>query len=67
MKQPQQIFFNLLAATLFHSSLVRKSVFCSKNIIYAYNCYGTDMYVNVYRGVFRTQSNNYGGASFLKS
>ena len=44
-----------------------KSVFYSKNIQYAYNFYGTDLYVNVCRGVFRTQSNIYGGASLQKS
>ena len=44
-----------------------KSVFYSKNIQYAYNFYGTDPYVNVCRGVFRTQSNIYGGASLQKS
>ena len=34
---------------------VTKNVFYSKNIQYAYNFYGTDL--NVWRGVFRTQSN----------
>ena len=57
----------MLTATLFHSSFVRKSVFYSKNVQYAYNFYGTDLYVNVCRGIFRTQSNIYGGASFQKS
>ena len=32
-----------------------------------YNFYGTDLYVNVCRGVFKTQSNIYGGASLRKS
>ena len=54
-------------ATLFHSSFVRKSVFCNENIQYAYNFYGTDLYANVCRGVFRTQWNFYGGASLQKS
>ena len=52
---------------LFYYSCVRKSVFYSKNIQYAYNFYGTDLYVNVCRGVFRTHSNIYGGASLQKS
>ena len=58
-----EIFFHSLAATLFHSSFVRKSVFYSKNIQYAYSFYGTELYVNVCRGIFRIQSNIYGGAS----
>ena len=58
-----EIFFHLLATTLFHSSFVRKSVFYSKNIQYAYSFYGTKLYVNVCRGIFRIQSNIYGGAS----
>ena len=49
--------FNSLTATLFHSSFVRKSVFYSKIIQYAYNYYGIELYVNVCRGAFRTQSN----------
>ena len=44
---------------------VRKNVFYSKNIQYAYNFYGTDL--NVWRGILRTQSNIYGGASLPKS
>ena len=55
-----EISFNSLAATSFHS-FVRKNVFYSKNIQYAYDFYGTDL--NVCRDVFRTQSNIYGGAS----
>ena len=47
--------------------MVRKSVFYSKNIQYAYNFYGTDLYVIVGRGVFKTHSNIYGGASLQKS
>ena len=35
----------------------KKSVFYSKNIQYAHNFYGTELYVNKCRGVFRTQSN----------
>ena len=37
-----------------------------ENIQYAYNFYGTDLYVNVCRGVFKTQSNFYGGAPLRK-
>ena len=59
--------FNSLTATLFHSSFVRKSVFYSKIIQYAYNYYGIELYVNVCRGAFRTQSNIYGGASLQQS
>ena len=55
---------NLLTPSSFHSS-VRKNVFYSKIIKYAYNFYGT--YLNVWSGVFRTQSNIYGGASLQKS
>ena len=58
---------DLLIATLLHSSFVRKSVFYSKNIQYAYNFYGTDLHVNVCRGVFRTKWNIYGGAFLQKS
>ena len=32
-----------------------------------YNFYGTDLYVDVCRAAFRTQSNIYGGASLRKS
>ena len=60
-----KLSFNSLTATLFHSTFVRKNVFYSKNIQYAYNFYGTDL--NVCRGVFRTRSNIYGGASLRKS
>ena len=63
--QTYEISFNSLIATLFHSSFVGKNVFFSKNIQYAYNFYGGDLYVNVSRGVFRTQSNC--GASLPKS
>ena len=56
-----------LLLLLFHSSCVRKSVFYSKNFQYAYNFYGTDLYVNVCRGAFRSHSNICGGASLQKS
>ena len=55
----QTISFNSLTATLFHSCFARKCVFYSKNINYAHNFYGTNLYENVCRGVFRTQSNIY--------
>ena len=35
----------------------KKNIFDSENIQYAYNLYGTDLYVNVCKGVFRTQQN----------
>ena len=50
----------------FHSSFVRKKVFYSKNIQYTYYFYESEPYVNVCRGVFRTYSNIYGGASLQK-
>ena len=49
---------------LYFIFFVRKDVFYSKNIQYAYKFYETDL--NVCRGVFRTQSNIYGGASLRK-
>ena len=62
-----RISFNSLTATLFKSSFARKSVFYSKNIQYAYNFYGTDLYVNVCLGVFRTHSNIFGRVSLQRS
>ena len=59
--------FPLLTAILFHSSFARKSVYYSKNIKYAYNFHGTDLYINVCRGLFRIHSNVYGIASLQKS
>ena len=50
---------------LYFIILSEKNVFYNKNIQYAYNFYGTDL--NVWRGVFRIQSNIYGGASLRKS
>ena len=35
--------------------------------MYIYNFYGADLYVNVYRGVFTTQSNICSGGSLRKS
>ena len=58
---------NWLTATLFHSSFARKSIFYSKNIQYGYHFYGTELYVNICRSGFRTQSNIYGGTSLQKS
>ena len=49
--------------TLVHY-FVRKNVFYYNNIQYAYDFYGN---VNVYRGIFRTQSDVYGAASLQKS
>ena len=46
---------------------MRKNVFYNENIQYAYNFYGADLYVNVCKDAFRTQSNVYGGASLRKS
>ena len=57
-------FLLFTTATLF-LFFVRKNVFYSKNIQYAYNFYGTDL--NVWRGILRTQPNIYGGASLRKS
>ena len=34
-----------------------ENIFYSENIHHAYNFYGTDLYVSVCRGVFRTQQN----------
>ena len=62
-----EVSFNLLTATLFQSSFVRKNVFYTENIQYAYNFYGSDLYVNGYRGIFRTQSNIYGEVFLQKS
>ena len=50
---------------LYFILLSEKNVFYNKNIQYAYNFYGTDL--NVWRGILRTQSNIYGGASLRKS
>ena len=47
--------------------LSEKVYFTAWTIQYAYNFYGNDLYVNVYRGVFRTQLNIYGGASLEES
>ena len=58
---------NSLTASLFHSYFVRETTFCSGNIQYAYNFYGNDLHENVCRGVFRTQSDIYGGAYLQKS
>ena len=56
-----------LLLLLFHSFCVRKSVFYNKNIQYANNLYGIDLYVNLCRGVFRNHSNIYGEASLQRS
>ena len=49
--QTLKIYFNSLTATLFHSSSV----------------YATGLYINVCRGVFRTQLSIYGEAFLRKS
>ena len=61
-----KIPFNSLTAILLNSSF-RKTVLYSKNIQYGYNFYGTDLYVNVCRGVFRTYFHIYSGAFLQKS
>ena len=48
------ISFNSLTDTSFSSPFVRKSVFYSKDIQYAYHFYETDLYVNICRNIFRT-------------
>ena len=65
--QTWEISFNSLTATLLHSSFVRKKRKYSENIQYSYNFYGTDLYVNVRRSVFRIHSNIYNGTSLRKS
>ena len=55
------------SSSLFHSSFVGKNVFYSETIQNVYNFYGTDLYVDVCRAAFRTQSNIYSGASLRKS
>ena len=62
-----EIFFNSLTATLLHFSFVRKKIFYSENIQYVYNFYGTDLYLDVCRWVFKTQPNIYRGTSSRKS
>ena len=62
-----EISFNSLTATLFLSTFVRRNIFYSENIQYVYNFYGTDLYVEVCRAVFRTQSNICSGSSLRKS
>ena len=62
-----EISFNSLTATLFLSTFVKRNVFYSENIQYVYNFYGTNLYVDVCRAAFRTQSNICNGASLGKS
>ena len=45
----------------------KKKIFYSKNTNYANSFYGNEMYVNLCRGVFRTQQITYDGAFFEKS
>ena len=56
-----------LLPLLFHSSFVKKKIFYSENTQYVYNLYGTNLYVNACRVVFRTQSKIYRGDSLRKS
>ena len=57
--------FSLIHLPLLYFILLsEKNVFYNKNIQYAYNFYGTDL--SVCRGIFRTQSNIYGGGFFRK-
>ena len=56
--------FNSLIATSFFFCI--KNIFYSENIHDAYNFYGTDLYVSVCRGLFRTQHNICVGASLRK-
>ena len=52
---------------LFFILLCKKKIFYGENIQYACNFYGTDLYVNVCRGVFRIQQNINAGTSLWKS
>ena len=45
----------------------KKKLVYIENIQYAINFYGTDLQVNVRRGLLRTQLKIYGGASLQKS
>ena len=54
----------ILLLLLYFIHLSEKIFFFRKKIQYAYNFYETDL--NVCRGVFRTKSNIYGGASLQK-
>ena len=63
---PIILSFNSLTATLLHSSFVRKNIFYSENIQYVYSFYGTNLYVDVCRAAFRTQSNIYSGTFLQK-
>ena len=55
------MFFNSLTATLFHSFVRKKCVLQQKYYVRLH------LFVNVCRGVFRTLSSIYGGASWRKS
>ena len=57
--------FPLIHLLLLHFILLSEKCILQQNIQYAYTFYGADL--NVSRGVFRTQSNIYGGASLWKS
>ena len=55
--------FHLIHLLPIYLFFLRTKIFYSENIQYVYNFYGTGLYVNVCRGVFRTQSNIYVGVS----
>ena len=70
MKYRIQKFHLILFLLLYFVLLLSEKVYFTakkKKNQYARNFYGTELYVNVYRGAFRTQSNIYGGASLQKS
>ena len=68
--QIQNISFNSLTATLFHSSFIRQNrIYFTAKIfnIHVISMRLTDIYVNVCRGIFTTWLNIYGGTSLRKS
>ena len=69
MKYRIQKFHLIHFLLLYFILLLSEKVYftAKKKNKYACNFYGTELHVNVYRGVFRTQSNIYGGASLQKS
>ena len=67
--QIQEISFNSLTATLFHSSFIRQNRIYFRAKIFNIHIISmglTDIYVNVCRGVFRTWLNIYSGKSLRK-
>ena len=49
------------------SKVIKVKLYLHQNIQYLYNFCGTDLYVNVCRGVIKTQWNIYAGVSLSKS